>query len=139
MTSSWLTSIRAMNIPRSIFTTLRGKGLPRIFLAPNGFIGSFIPWIWFLGVGTFRKSFEDNNRLVSSKHSIFLNILIYFIGSSSKGSTPPDQELYISPSTKGHHTKSGMLVPSTSGKVERGHPLSEGRGGCIEDDEPRGT
>jgi hypothetical protein len=48
-----------MKIPRSIFTTVRGKGLPRIFLTPNGFIGSFIPWIWFLGVGTFRKSFED--------------------------------------------------------------------------------
>jgi len=85
------------------------------------------------------RASKTNNRLGSGKHSIFLNILIYFIGSSSKGSTPPDQELYVSPSTRVHHTKIGMLVPSTSGKVERGHPLLEGQGGCIDDDEPRGT
>jgi hypothetical protein len=54
---------------------------------------------------------ETNNRLCLGKQTIFLNILLYRRGSGSKGGTPSVQEFYISLSTKGHHTKGGMLVP----------------------------
>jgi hypothetical protein len=102
-------------------------GLPRIFLKPNGSIGSFILWIWFLGVGIFRRSSEENNRLDPCKFTIFLNILFTAEDLAQREALLQIKNFIFHHQPKEATPKGSMLISSTNGKNERGCPLLEGR------------
>jgi hypothetical protein len=69
---------------------------------------------------------ETNSRMGSCKHIFLRNIFFYHRSSITKGGTLMDQQFNISPSMQGLYPKSGLHIPSNSGKIERACALLEG-------------
>jgi hypothetical protein len=135
---SWPIGIRELKILRSTFTTVKVMDYQEYSSHPMG------PSIHsYHGYGSKELVYsggaqEENNRLGSCKHTIFLNILLYTKDPDSKGGTPLDQEFYISPSTKGCHAKGGMLYHQPVEKLKEVVHCWKVEVDDIDDDDPRG-